>query len=76
VRNTNFTLTNSGSAVSSVYQEPQGGMSALSPEDRLGAERRGGAGTRLVIGVDTLVAHLAGAMGRPVWICLPTPSEY
>jgi hypothetical protein len=26
--------------------------------------------------VDTSVAHLAGALGRPVWICLDTPSEW
>jgi hypothetical protein len=30
----------------------------------------------LVITVDTAVGHLAGAMGAPTWICLPTPSEY
>lgn len=29
-----------------------------------------------MITVDTAVAHLAGAMGAPNWICLPTPSEY
>jgi hypothetical protein len=34
------------------------------------------AGLDLVLTVDTSVAHLAGAMGRPTWILLPWSSEW
>jgi ADP-heptose:LPS heptosyltransferase len=30
----------------------------------------------LVITVDTSVAHLAAALGRPTWILLPHPPDY
>lgn len=34
------------------------------------------AGLDLVITVDTSVAHLAGALGQPVWVLLPTGCDY
>ena len=34
------------------------------------------AGLDLVITPDTAIAHLAGALGRPVWVLLPFAAEW
>ena len=30
----------------------------------------------LIITIDTGIAHVAGALGRPVWVMLPSPADW
>ncbi|HMF74748.1 MAG TPA: hypothetical protein VK604_03705 [Bryobacteraceae bacterium] len=48
------------------------------PADALGVRDVGAliVNLDLVITVDTMTAHLAGALGRPVWILLPFPADW
>ena len=34
------------------------------------------AGSALIVTVDTMIAHLAGAMGRPVWLLLKAEPDW
>jgi ADP-heptose:LPS heptosyltransferase len=56
---------------------PAGGIVDLSPELHDFAETAGAiANLDLVIGVDTAVVHVAGAVAKPVWVMLPFSPDW
>lgn len=66
-----------GDAAADLATLPAGSMIDLAPDLREFADTAAIiAQLDLVISVDTAVAHLAGALGRPVWMLVPYVSEW
>lgn len=66
-----------GDAAADLATLPAGSIIDLAPDIREFADTAAIiAQLDLVISVDTAVAHLAGALGRPVWMLVPYVSEW
>lgn len=76
-----------GVCLVSLQKEPRDGdlatLRALGPIDDIGGELGDFADTAgaimaldLMISVDTAIAHLAGALARPIWVLLPFSSDW
>lgn len=63
-------------ALAQLETPPAGFVSALSPGTDWYDTAQVIAELNLVITVDTAVAHLAGALGVPCWVLLPTPNDF
>ena len=66
-----------GPHAADVAQHPALGINDLSPQLTDFAETAGAIDALdLIIAVDTAVAHLAGALGKPVWVLLPEVNDW
>jgi len=77
VPGTSFVSLQVGPRAHDLAALPPGTIVDLSPELKDFAETAGAIlNLDLVIAVDTAVAHLAGALGKPVWIMLPFAPDW
>ncbi len=66
-----------GARAADLASTPDGLIADLAPDlTDFAATAAAVAGLDLVIAADTSVAHLAGALGRPVWLLLPASADW
>jgi len=66
-----------GPAAAQLSDDRDRGIVDLGPELRTFADTAAAVSALdLVIGVDTAVVHLAGALGKPVWVLIPSPADW